>query len=359
MKKVLLLLLLIVLVFSVWSYWNMDGFKTVEPHFAGSCRVITGEGSAEDILIDHQAQVAFISAKDRLGAATSEGAGNGTIAVYDLVAAEDQFEMELFTALDDFSPHGISLFKAENGDRRLYVINHRSTDEDTIEVFDVDSAHQLTHVKTLSDELFFSPNDLVVVGWDQFYVANDSGASSGFESGMEMMGVMNLSTIVYFDGAADADAQASIAIDHFPTSGGINVSADGKTLYIGGTSSKTLEVYRRDIESGALSFMQSIDLDMGVDNIDVAEDGSVWVAGHPKVIDLIGHFASKGEKLAPSQVYVLALDTISADGSLAAPVDLFTSLGDDLSASSVAVEHGGKFYIGGITPTKMLVCEPG
>ena len=93
----------------------------------------------------------------------------------------------------------------------------------------------------------------------------------------------------------------------------------------------------------------------GVDNIDVAADGSLWIAGHPKVIDLIRHFASRGEKPAPSQVYILPMD----NGLLGEPVDIFTSLGEDLSASSVAAEHNGKIYMGGITPRKMLVCEPG
>ncbi|ARN75815.1 SMP-30/gluconolactonase/LRE family protein [Oceanicoccus sagamiensis] len=353
MKKILLSLLLIVVLFSLWSYNAMDGFDTVEPHFAGSCEVVRGEGSAEDIEIDHQAGVAFISAKDRLGAASS-GDNNGTITVYDLAAAKDRFEMEPLQGMDDFSPHGISLYQAEDGRRRLYVINHRATGEETIEVFDVAADHSLNFVKTLRDPLFFSPNDLVAVGWDQLYIANDSGATNGFETGMQMMGLMDISTIVYFD-----QDRATVAIDSFPTSGGINSSKDGKTLYIGGTSSKSLEVYRRDVNNGALSFLQSFDLKMGVDNIDVAVDGAVWVAGHPKVIDLIGHFASQGEKPAPSQVYILPLDTMANDGSLAAPVDIFTSLGDDLSASSVAAEHQGKFYIGGITPKKMLVCTPG
>ena len=138
-----------------------------------------------------------------------------------------------------------------------------------------------------------------------------------------------------------------------------SASADGKTVYIGGTSSKTLEVYRRNTNNGELSFLQRFNLKMGVDNIDVAADGSVWVAGHPKVMALISHFASQGEQPAPSQVYILPLDTMANDGSLAEPVDLFTSLGDDLSASSVAAEYQGRFYLGGITPKRMLVCTPG
>ncbi|WP_101759406.1 SMP-30/gluconolactonase/LRE family protein [Oceanicoccus sp. KOV_DT_Chl] len=353
MKKILLSLVILVAGFSIWSYWSMDGFKSIEPHFAGSCRTVTGEGSAEDIDIDRQAGVMFISAKDRLGAA-SGAENNGTISVYDLGKAAKQFDMLPISSLDDFSPHGISLYQSPEGLRRLFVINHRHSGEESIELFDVAADHSLAHVKTIKHELLFSPNDLVAVGMEQFYVANDSGATTGFEKGMEMMGLMSLAKIVYFDGES-----AKPVLENFPTSGGINRSADGHTLYIGGTSSKTLEVYRRDMATGALTFMQSIPLAMGVDNIDVAADGSVWVAGHPKVIDLISHFTSNGDKPAPSQIYLLPVDTVAADGRLAEPVDLFTSLGDDLSASSVAAEFAGQFYVGGITPKKFLICQPG
>lgn len=354
MKKFLLVTVLIIVVFSLWSYASMGGFKTIEPHFAGSCETVTGLGSAEDIQIDHEANVAFISAKDRLAGAGPTSPNNGTIAVYDLAAAPDTFLMEPLAAPADFSPHGLSLYKSGNGERRLYVINHRASGEDTIEVFTVNPDHSLDHQRTIRHPLLESPNDLIAVGPDQFYVANDTGASNGFEKGMEMMGLMSLSKIVYFDGE-----NVTVAIDGFPTSGGIAASADGTMLYIGGTSSESLEIYRRDTGNGALSFVQSIPLSMAADNIDLAADGGVWVAGHPKVIDLIGHFTSAGEKPAPSQVYVIAPNLRANDGSLGEPVDLFTSLGVDLSASSVAVEHQGKFYMGGITPLKMLVCQPG
>jgi arylesterase/paraoxonase len=352
MKKTLIILVVLILFVSVAGYARMDGFKSVTPHFAGSCTPVRGEGSAEDMDVDRANGVMFISAKDRLGSALDSNAvSNGTIASYDLVAAHAQFEMSAIVGLDDFSPHGISLFTAVDGQRRLFVINHRHSGEETIEVFDINADHSLNLIKTIRHPLLLSPNDLVAVSMDQFYIANDSGASGGFEGGMEMMGLMDLSKIIYFDGD-----HARVVLDGFPTSGGINASTDGLTVYIGGISSKTVEVYRRDALTGDLSLLQSVVLDMAVDNIDVAADGGVWVAGHLKVIDLIRHFISKGERPAPSQVYLLPA---ADNGKLQQPIDMFTSLGDDLSASSVAIEFGGKFYMGGITPRHFLVCQPG
>lgn len=350
MKRVLQVFLLVFVIFSVWMYWNLDGFKTIEPHFAGRCDVIRGVGSAEDIQIDHEAGVAFISVYDRLGKVQGGSVSDGSIVVYDLEQAAPTYNIKAITGLDEFRPHGLSLYKHPNGNRTLYVINHRGSGQDTVEVINIGRDNQLAYVKTITDPLFESANDLVAIGPDQFYLGNDSGASNGFEKGLEMMGLAAMSRIIYYD-----RGEASVVVEGFDSSSGINASADAKTVYIGATNSRSLEVYNRDLLSGALSHTASIGLNMGVDNVDVAADGSVWVAGHPKVIDLIRHFASKGEKPAPSQVYLIPVD----NGVLAEPVDIFTSMGDDLSASSVAVEHNGKIYMGGITPRKMLVCQPG
>lgn len=350
MKRILLLLLVLLLVLSVWMYWQLDGFKTIEPHFAGHCEVIQGVGSAEDIQIDHDANIAFISVYDRLGKVQGGSVSNGSIVVYDLEKAARTYNIKPIAGLDEFRPHGLSLYKHHDGKRWLYVINHRSSGQDTVEVFTVDQNNQLEYSKTITHPLFESANDLVATGPDQFYLGNDSGASNAFEKGLEMTGLASLSKIVYYD-----RGNATVVIEGFDSAGGINASADGKTIYIAATNGRSLEIYQRDLLSGELSLASSIALDMGVDNIDVAADGSLWIAGHPKVIDLIRHFASRGEKPAPSQVYILPVD----NGLLGEPVDIFTSLGDNLSASSVAAEHNGKIYMGGITPRKMLVCEPG
>jgi len=349
MKKIIGYLVLIVVAFSVWSFWNMDGFKTIEPSFAGGCEVLPGTGSAEDIDIDREAGVLFISAADRLGKAAGTSDGQGQVLVLDLNNLPKQYAISKQEGFDDFRPHGMTIYKSPTGERRLFIINHRAA-EDTIEIFDINPDHSLTHVKTIKDPLIANANDMVAVDMERFYVANSSGASNGFEGGMEMMGVMALSDIVYWDGS-----KASAVIDDFASAGGIDISNDGKTMYINATSTKSVEVYDRDMLSGALSLKQSINVGFGVDNADVAPDGSVWVAGHPKVMALIGHFTSAGEKPAPSKVIRLPAN---ADGTLGEPETVLVSTGEDLSASSVAVQYQDKFFMGGITPRKMLICQP-
>ena len=45
----------------------------------------------------------------------------------------------------------------------------------------------------------------------------------------------------------------------------------------------------RPCPSGALSFDKRIKTNTGPDNIDVAEDGALWIGGHTKVFDFLAH----------------------------------------------------------------------
>lgn len=347
MKKILGIIVLVVVAFSAWSFWNMDGFKSIEPKLSGRCETIPGTGSAEDMAIDREANLLFISAADRLGKAMGQSDGQGQLIIMSLDKPLSAFTVQHQNGLDDFRPHGISFYRGDDGRRMLFAINHRRGGEDTVEVFQLVSDDELLHIRTIKSPLFESPNDLVAVGPEQFYIANDSGASNGMEKSMETMGLMALSKVVYFDGS-----EARAVVERFPSGGGINASADGSQIYVSGTSAKAVLVYDRDPASGALTLNQRIDLDMAVDNIDVAADGSLWVAGHPKVIALVAHFSSGGEKPAPSQVYRIPV----VNGVIGKPLVIHSSTGEDLSASSVAVAHNGRYYLGGITPRKFLVC---
>ena len=348
MKKVFAFLLLFIGIVSLWFYWHIDGFKTINPYFAGSCEAVNGTGSAEDIDVDRDADILFISAADRLGRTLGQSDGQGEILVYDLAAAPAQYTIGRQPGVDDFRPHGISLYRSPDGSRRLFAINHRASGEETIEVFDISADHRLNYVKTIKHPLFESPNDLVAVGPEQFYVGNDSGAGNGLQRALEFICLAAYSKIVVVNGI-----EASVVVDGFASAGGINASNDGRSIYISATADRSVAVYQRDPNTGALSYQQSAELGISVDNIDVAADGSLWVAGHPSVFKLMGHFFSGGEKPAPSQVYRIPV----IDGRLAEPETILTSLGSDLSASSVAVQHRDAFYVGGITSRRMLVCR--
>lgn len=330
---------------SAWSFWKMDGLVSVAHQPLANCRTVTGNGSAEDIQIDYETGLAYISLADRLAKSAGRPLVNGAIAIYDLNNPSASYETASFTTPADFRPHGLSLFIDKDGSRRLFVINHLSNGEQAVEIFAV-NGKQFQHLETIKHPLMLSPNDLVAVGPRQFYIGNDSGATQRWQKGMEMMGLMSLANLTYFDGK-----DMKVVAGDQPTTGGINISRDGLWLFASGTSSKTLEVFGRDPATGDLQPAASIPLDMSPDNIDVAADGQVWIAGHPKAMALIQHFVSLGEKPAPSMAVRLSWNGSKAESTL-----VYSSDGSDLPASSVAAALPQRVLLGGITPLKMLDC---
>ncbi|MEH6549313.1 MAG: SMP-30/gluconolactonase/LRE family protein [Pseudomonadales bacterium] len=345
--KIVATVVFILAILGFWSYANMDGFKELKPLALNNCSTITGPAAAEDMVVDRETGLAYLSVLDRMAVVRGEVKSPGQIVVLDLNSNPVGYDWGESGVPTDFYPHGISLVNTIEG-KFLFVINHRADGRETIERFSVDGA-RLIYLETLSHTAITHPNDLVAVGPRKFYVGNDSGASNAFEKLQEMVFGVGYSTIVYMDGE-----NGRVAVEGFPSSSGINASLDGKFVYISGTSSRQLRSYRRDIATGDLTPIENIATGMGTDNIDVDSEGTVWVAGHPKVIDLIKHFASGGVKTAPSQIMRLSPD---ATGLLESAERVYTSMGDDIGASSVAVNYAGKLYIGSITSPFILTCD--
>lgn len=68
MKKVwlaVLLFALFLIVFVLKTLLDAGFFKTIEPHFGGTLQIIEGIPDPEDITIDQESSIAFISSDDR------------------------------------------------------------------------------------------------------------------------------------------------------------------------------------------------------------------------------------------------------------------------------------------------------
>ena len=112
----------------------------------------------EDITIDHAANVAFVSSQQRRDEKTGkillrpEDQPGGAIFALDLNG--ETLAKRLLTdqgALGfPFHPAGLSLFCGPNGERRLFVVNLRGTDDNAVEAFDVQGGC-LRHVGTDED----------------------------------------------------------------------------------------------------------------------------------------------------------------------------------------------------------------
>ena len=172
-------------------------FKTIEPHFDGSCRPVGGMPGPEDITVHPDTGIAFISSTDRRAQRAGQ-AVRGAIYALDLGSTEPE-PTKLITELGHgFQPHGLSLFRGPDDQESLFVVSHPDG-RHTVEIFDV-RAGALAHRETLTDELLRSPNDVLAVGPRQFYATNDHRHTTGFRRTAEDLLRRADSDIVYYDG---------------------------------------------------------------------------------------------------------------------------------------------------------------
>lgn len=316
-------------------------FKTIEPHFDGSCRPVGGMPGPEDITVHPDTGIAFISSTDRRAQRAGQ-AVRGAIYALDLGSTEPE-PTKLITELGHgFQPHGLSLFRGPDDQESLFVVSHPDG-RHTVEIFDV-RAGALAHRETLTDELLRSPNDVLAVGPRQFYATNDHRHTTGFRRTAEDLLRRADSDIVYYDGSAFRVVAENVA---YPN--GITMSPDGLSVYVASTTGRAVLRYDRDPETGSLSFRKSYDAGTGVDNLEVASDGTVWIGAHPQMLAFLKN-ARDPESFSPSQV-------LSLDPSSGTFREEFLSLGDDLSTSSVAAVHGKLLLIGSVFDEHILLCE--
>jgi len=303
----------------------------------GCVRVDVAPGT-EDVTIDPVTRLAYISAADRRDPELPPGG----IYVFSLDGAPTPRLVSVDVPAD-FRQHGISLWTGEDGSKRLFVINHPKAGGHTVEIFDVASDGVLAHVKTVAFDAMHSPNDLVAVGPESFYATNDRGYTEGLLSTIEAYLALPLSSAVYWDGEA-----GRVAVSGLTYANGINISADGGTVYIAELLGRRVGVYSRDAQTGALTHVKDLPVNTGPDNIEIAKDGALYIGAHAKIFDFLAH-AEDPEAISPSQVLRLNPETGETR-------NVFVALDGTLSGSSVGAINGDRLIVGAVFERHVMVC---
>ena len=340
--------LVLLIAAGVWVYFFLQAagyFRTLEAKFDGTCKPVTAAGFAgpEDITIDAETNTVYLSGTDRR-AAMAKHPVPGAIWSYDLANPNAQLVNLTPEADAGFLPHGISLYRAPDGKKTLFVINH-GNDKQTVEIFDV-APGKLTHRRTVEGPELISPNDLVGVGPDQFFVTNDHANRDGFQRQLEDYLRLKQTTVSYYDGGKFYPALTNIG-----GSNGINATPNGDTVYLSASSEQKVYVYDRNLTTGQLSQRSATDVPGYADNIELLHDGSFLVGVHSKILDLLQNL-SDPTHLAPSHIVRLSPDS---HGGFAVN-DVYVNLGQEISASSVGAALNKRLLIGAIFEPKFLDC---
>ncbi|WP_435355862.1 SMP-30/gluconolactonase/LRE family protein [Emticicia sp. SJ17W-69] len=337
--KISIVLLTIILIFVGRTLLNAGFFTKIDPHFNGSVSEIAGFHGAEDITIDKAKGLALISSSD-----FSTDMPNGAIYLLNLnEIAPKPIKLTEKLPFDDFHPHGISLFKAINGTKKLFVVNHRKTGN-FIEIFQFTDS-TLVHLESITDPLFVSPNDIVGVGERTFYLTNDHDeVKSDWRSKKDLLQIP-MGNACYFDGK-----KASILAKGFLYANGINTSLDGRKLFVAATSGQKIKVFDRDVSTGSLTESDEIAIN-GADNIELDEVGNLWVGCHPKLLAYLAH-SKDHSKPSPSEIIKI---NYQSKGKVSLE-SVYLNDGKPVSGSSVGAVFGDKLLIGSVFGNKVLLC---
>lgn len=339
------LVLVVLLGYVAYTLHQAGSFKTiVSAHEGIVLDSLKGLAGVEDLTIDQQTGVAFLSSDDRWAQRFGK-ARKG--AIYALNLRDSLPKPLLLTgtfAEEDFHPHGISLLTTSDGLKYLFVVNHRlQTKVNTIERFAYRN-DSLVHEHTFTDSLFISPNDVVAVAKEQFYFTNDHDRRPDFWRTVSDFLRLNSGYVVYFDGEKSQSVSEKMQYAN-----GINVSLDGKELYVAASSGKEIYVYDRNGKTGGLTLTQTIALDTGPDNIEIDTAGNLWVGCHPQLLKFVAH-ASNPLSIAPSEV-------IKIDAQDHHVSTILINDGRALSASSVAAVYGPILLVGPVFQDKILIAK--
>lgn len=316
-------------------------FDTLEPKLVEQCARIDIAPGTEDVTFDRASGLAYVSADDRRASWEGEEGPGG---IWRLDPA-DPSSLELVTvdAPADFHPHGISLWTGPDGARRLFVVSHPNDGREVVEIFDIAADGALAHAESVSFPEMYSPNDLVAVGPDSFYVTNDQRHEGGFMGLLESYFAVPMTSLAYYDGESGRTVVSGLSYAN-----GVNVSADGRHVYVAEILRRAVGVYERDPETAELRRIARHGVGTAPDNIEIGPEGDLWIGAHPRIFDFVAH-AEDENQIAPSHVVRLDPETGEVETVL-------VSLDGELSASASAAVHDGRLLVGAVFDGHILSC---
>jgi len=89
-----------------------------------------------------------------------------------------------------------------------------------------------------------------------------------------------------------------------------------------------------------------------VDNIELDENGKLWIGSHPKLLSFTS-YAAGGSEIAPSEIVTIAYhsqDQYEVES-------IYENDGSHMSASTVAIPYQGKVYVGNVMDDHFIVLD--
>ncbi|SOE23315.1 Arylesterase [Spirosomataceae bacterium TFI 002] len=297
-------------------------FHKINPHFDGSEIVIESAAGVEDIVTDLENADVYFSSHDRRNFET-------TGMLFKASVMDENLDLNPILPKElpfPFRPHGISLFKTEDGNKYLFVVNHEDDLNSIIRfrVFD----DSLVFEKRFVHEQIKFPNDVQAIGLNSFYITNDHTIPNGLRRFLGDFLLEKSGNVVFFQ-----DGDASVVSQNIAYPNGINISPDKKYLYVAATTENKLYVYSHTQDFGPRKILDQKYLWTAPDNIEIDKFGDLWIGCHPKLLKYLGH-AKDISKNSPSEVIKVVYQPGTKHKFL--QEEVYMNDGNPISGSSVA-----------------------
>ncbi|HEY4273981.1 MAG TPA: hypothetical protein VGM68_00735 [Rhizomicrobium sp.] len=345
-----LVVLLVVAVFFGLRWSTAAGvFTSFDAKAPAICKPIVGLEGPEDFEVDAAHDAIIVSSTNRRAPKDKPDPRDG---LYFLkLSAPQSPAVKLDGVPKDFHPHGISLYRAGNGDLTLMAINHHASGMNSVEIFGLsyqDGAAKLAARASIAGGLLVSPNDIFAVGPDRFYVTNDHATTTALGRFAEDYLIWPHADLLYFNGT---NFRISVQRMAFPN--GVYVTPDGSHLYVTLTTERRLVAFSREPFFGSLTEIGALSIPSRLDNISADAQGRLIVAGHHSLLD-DNHFRADPTKPSPSEVFRVTLDKAGVPTGYET---IFANDGGLIGASSTASMVGKRLLIGSVLDAKILDCR--
>jgi len=342
-KKIIACAVVILLLYVGYVMVSTGYFRTIKNSFDGKVVKKIKITGAEDITIIPETDFALVSASPRKKDITEQEKLGG---LYLVDLNSDAYHVKKLTADLDFpfAPHGISTYKLDST-YSVMAVNHTQKGH-SLEVFNLKNT-LLTHQRTITDAAIMSPNDVVMIDESRFYFTNDHKYEEGVGRLLEDYVGIGLSNVIYFDGAEYTEVATGIGYAN-----GINYDSKRALLFVASPRDFKVKVYDTN-KDGSLNFIEDIDCDTGVDNIEFDQEGNLWIGAHPNLL-AFSSYAGGGNEISPSE-----LIKIEYRGTNDYTIEkIYVNDGSEMSGSTVATPYQDIILTGSVMDSHFLVLRP-
>lgn len=308
-------------------------FKTIKDYQEDlAVEILPTPPGIEDLDYDPVSGIVFLSSHNR-----RERNSTGAVFAFDPRSGHVR-NLTAHLDLPEFRPHGIS-FLHINGKRYLFVISHRDT-KDVVMKFSF-SNDSLRLENSYSSTDFSSPNDLLAVGEDAFFLTNDHGTVKGWRKVVSDYLRLPVGNVVYYDGT-----RSGVVLKRIAYPNGIALYKD--RIYVASTLGNYIGIYTPVSANYQLEKEKTVKVPDAPDNLMVYGD-RIYYASHPQLLAFTAHVRD-ATRFSPSSVYYLENDK---------PHLVFMDSGNRLSGASTALpvpDSTGKpdLYIGSVFEARIL-----